>query len=210
LVCAEYGYPKGSPNTNSYRRNPPLQLSIQCSPQRTSKWPSSKPHGATRQQAIAKTPAEWSGYQIPSVIEQHSRRQILSIFMESVSATLTCARNWSTGKHNYTALALNTAVPNGPESSQLFWLFTLIYWQRNIWKIFNLGPGGPSFAFVLLEAITLFWNLHNIAVITALKIIVTAVCNCVTRNFSFGVLLYLLSSFLPLLWGCGPFHKVRL
>jgi hypothetical protein len=44
LVCAEYGYPKGSPNTNSYRRNPPLQLSIQCSPQRTSKWPNSKPH----------------------------------------------------------------------------------------------------------------------------------------------------------------------
>jgi hypothetical protein len=37
LVCAEYGYPKGSPNTNSYRRNPPVQLSIQCSPQRTSK-----------------------------------------------------------------------------------------------------------------------------------------------------------------------------
>jgi hypothetical protein len=28
LVCAEYGYPKGSPNTNNERRNLPLQLSI--------------------------------------------------------------------------------------------------------------------------------------------------------------------------------------
>jgi hypothetical protein len=34
----------------------------------TSKWPSSKPHWATRQQAIAETPAKWSAYQIPSVI----------------------------------------------------------------------------------------------------------------------------------------------
>jgi hypothetical protein len=68
LVRAGYGYPKGSPNTNSYRRNPPLQLSIQCSPQRTYKWSSSEPHGATRQQAIAETPAKWSTYQIPSVI----------------------------------------------------------------------------------------------------------------------------------------------
>jgi hypothetical protein len=48
--------------------NPPLQLSIQCSPQRTSKWLNSKPHWATRQQAIAKTPAKWYVYQIPSVI----------------------------------------------------------------------------------------------------------------------------------------------
>jgi hypothetical protein len=36
--------------------------------QRTLKWPNSKPHWATRQQAIAKTPAKWSAYQIPSVI----------------------------------------------------------------------------------------------------------------------------------------------
>jgi hypothetical protein len=35
-----------------------LQLSIQCSPRRTSKWPNSKPHGATRQQAIVVTPAK--------------------------------------------------------------------------------------------------------------------------------------------------------
>jgi hypothetical protein len=48
--------------------NPPLQLSIQRSAQRTSKWPNSEPHWATRQQAIAKTPAKWSAYQIPSVI----------------------------------------------------------------------------------------------------------------------------------------------
>jgi hypothetical protein len=67
LVCTEYGYPKRSPDTNSWRRNPPLQLSIQCLPQRTSKWPNSKPNWATRQQAIAKTPAKWSAYQIPSV-----------------------------------------------------------------------------------------------------------------------------------------------
>jgi hypothetical protein len=33
-----------------------------------SKWPNSKPHWATRQQAIVKTPAKWSTYQIPSVI----------------------------------------------------------------------------------------------------------------------------------------------
>jgi hypothetical protein len=31
------------------------------------KRPSSEPHGAVRQQAIAKTPAKWSAYQIPSV-----------------------------------------------------------------------------------------------------------------------------------------------
>jgi hypothetical protein len=34
---------------------------------RTPNWPNSKPHGSTRQQAIAKTPAKWSAYQIPSV-----------------------------------------------------------------------------------------------------------------------------------------------
>jgi hypothetical protein len=45
-----------------------LQLSIQCSPQRTYKWPNSKPHWGTRQQAIAETPIKWSAYQIPSVI----------------------------------------------------------------------------------------------------------------------------------------------
>jgi hypothetical protein len=58
LVCAEYDYPKGSPDTNSQRRNPPLQLSIQCSPQRTSERPSSEPHGGNRQHPIAKTPAK--------------------------------------------------------------------------------------------------------------------------------------------------------
>jgi hypothetical protein len=52
----------------SLRRNPPLLLTIQCSPRRTPKWPNSKPHWATRQQAIANTPAKWSVYQIPSVI----------------------------------------------------------------------------------------------------------------------------------------------
>jgi hypothetical protein len=52
----------------SYRRNPPLQLSIQCLPQRTPKWHNSKPHGATSQQAIVKTPAKWSAYQIHNVI----------------------------------------------------------------------------------------------------------------------------------------------
>jgi hypothetical protein len=36
--------------------------------QRMPKWPNGKPHGATRQQAIVKTPAKWSAYQIPSVI----------------------------------------------------------------------------------------------------------------------------------------------
>jgi hypothetical protein len=50
------------------KKNPPLQLSILCSPQSTSKWPNSEPRWATRQQAIAKTPAKWSAYQIPSVV----------------------------------------------------------------------------------------------------------------------------------------------
>jgi hypothetical protein len=31
------------------------------------KWPNSEPHGATRQQATAKTPTKWSAHQIPSV-----------------------------------------------------------------------------------------------------------------------------------------------
>jgi hypothetical protein len=52
LVHAGYGY------VNSQRKNPPLQLSIQCSPQRTPKWPSSEPYGTTRQQAIEKTHAK--------------------------------------------------------------------------------------------------------------------------------------------------------
>jgi uncharacterized Zn-finger protein len=69
FVCAEYGYPKGSPNTNSLKRNPTLQLSIQCPPQHTSRRLNSEPHGATRQQqAIAKTLAKLSAYQIPNVI----------------------------------------------------------------------------------------------------------------------------------------------
>jgi hypothetical protein len=37
---------------------PPLQFSIQSSPQPTPKRPCSEPHGATREQAIAKTPAK--------------------------------------------------------------------------------------------------------------------------------------------------------
>jgi hypothetical protein len=45
-----------------------IHQSIQCSPQPTSKRPNSKPHGGTRQQAIAKTPAEWSANQILGVI----------------------------------------------------------------------------------------------------------------------------------------------
>jgi hypothetical protein len=68
LVRAEYGYPKGSPYSNSSSRNPSLQLSIQSSPQRTSKRPSSEHHWATRKLAIGKTPAKWSAYRIPSVI----------------------------------------------------------------------------------------------------------------------------------------------
>jgi hypothetical protein len=48
--------------------NLPLQLWVQSSPQRTPKRPSSEPHGATRKRGIAKTPAKWSVYQIPSVI----------------------------------------------------------------------------------------------------------------------------------------------
>jgi hypothetical protein len=46
-----------------------LQLSIQCLPQCTPKQPISELHGTTRQQqAIAKTHAKLSAYQIPSVI----------------------------------------------------------------------------------------------------------------------------------------------
>jgi hypothetical protein len=42
---------------------------MQCSPLRAPKRPNSEPHGAIRQQAIAKkTSAKWSEYQIPSVI----------------------------------------------------------------------------------------------------------------------------------------------
>jgi hypothetical protein len=46
----------------------PLQLSIECSFKRKPKQPSTEPHGATKQQVIAKPPAKWSAYQIPSVI----------------------------------------------------------------------------------------------------------------------------------------------
>jgi hypothetical protein len=55
--------------TLTVKKEIPLQLSIQCSPQSTPKRPSSEPHGATRQQqATTKTPAKWSAYQIPSLI----------------------------------------------------------------------------------------------------------------------------------------------
>jgi hypothetical protein len=68
IVDTHQYVPKGSPNTNSYRRNLPLQLSIQCSPQHTPKRPSSEPLGTSRkQQATVKAPAKWSPYQIPSV-----------------------------------------------------------------------------------------------------------------------------------------------
>jgi hypothetical protein len=65
-VGAEYVQAKGSPNAN--RRNAPLQPSIQRSPQLTPKRPSSEPHGATGQQAIAKAPTKRLAYLIPSVI----------------------------------------------------------------------------------------------------------------------------------------------
>jgi hypothetical protein len=45
-----------------------LQLSIQCAPQSTPKQPTSEPHGATRQQATAKTLAKRSAYHIQSLI----------------------------------------------------------------------------------------------------------------------------------------------
>jgi hypothetical protein len=48
-------------------KSPSLQLPVQCSPQCTLKRPSSEPHGATRQQATAETPAKRSAYQILSV-----------------------------------------------------------------------------------------------------------------------------------------------
>jgi hypothetical protein len=56
-----------------------IALRLLSLPQRTPKQPSSEPHGATRQQAIANTPA----YQIPSVIvvfvvlvcKSHSQKQ---------------------------------------------------------------------------------------------------------------------------------------
>jgi hypothetical protein len=47
-------------NTTSWRRNMLQQLSMQCAPQCTSKWPCSEPHAATRQQTIAKTRAIFS------------------------------------------------------------------------------------------------------------------------------------------------------
>jgi hypothetical protein len=49
-------------------KNSSLQLSKQCSPQRTPQRPSSDLHGATRQQTIAKTPAKQCAYQILSLI----------------------------------------------------------------------------------------------------------------------------------------------
>jgi hypothetical protein len=68
VVRAEYEYRKGSSNTNNSIRNLSRKLSIQRSPQRTPKGPSSEPHVTIRQQAIAKTPAKRSVYQIVSVI----------------------------------------------------------------------------------------------------------------------------------------------
>jgi hypothetical protein len=45
-----------------------LQISVQCAPQCTSERPSSEPHGAIRQQAIAKKLAKRSAYQIRCLI----------------------------------------------------------------------------------------------------------------------------------------------
>jgi hypothetical protein len=69
LVRAEHDYPKGSPNTKTVKeeiRRYSSQYSARISA--LPKRPSSKPHGATRQQAIVKTPAKLSAYQIPGVI----------------------------------------------------------------------------------------------------------------------------------------------
>jgi hypothetical protein len=68
IVDAPWYVPNVVIRRDLQRRNPPLQPSIQGSPQRTPKRPSSGPHGATRQRAIAETLAKWSAYQIPSVI----------------------------------------------------------------------------------------------------------------------------------------------
>jgi hypothetical protein len=62
LIRGEYGYPEGSPNTKSHRGYSSLQL-----PQRTPRRPTNEPHGATRQQTIAKTLVKRSAYQILSL-----------------------------------------------------------------------------------------------------------------------------------------------
>jgi hypothetical protein len=56
--------PRYVPNKFIHRDLQTMQCSSQCTPKR----PSSEPHGTTRQQEIAKTPAKWPAYHIPSVI----------------------------------------------------------------------------------------------------------------------------------------------
>jgi hypothetical protein len=58
---------EGISKRNQLQKKSVITAPIQCAPQSTPKRPSSEPHGATRQQAIAKTPAKRSAYQIPSV-----------------------------------------------------------------------------------------------------------------------------------------------
>jgi hypothetical protein len=64
MICAEHYYPTRSPHANGQGRNPPLQLSLQPPPQCTPKRTHPTPPPATRTQAIAKTPAQRSAYQI--------------------------------------------------------------------------------------------------------------------------------------------------
>jgi hypothetical protein len=61
LVRAEHG----SPNTNSYRRNPTQQLSIQLPPQCTPRRRNSEPRGAARQQACS-NPDEVITFYLPT------------------------------------------------------------------------------------------------------------------------------------------------
>jgi hypothetical protein len=66
-LCMIVDAPCNVPNT-VIRRDLLLQLSTQCSPQCTPKRSNSKPHGATRQQVIVKTPAKSSSYKNPGEI----------------------------------------------------------------------------------------------------------------------------------------------
>jgi hypothetical protein len=118
--------------------NPPLQLSIRYSPQRTPKWPNSKLHVATRKEAIAKTPDKWPLYQIPSVIVVLVILVFKSYSQKPQATTyFTChCINVYTLLHNLLNVLVQIANKMGLQKIEMSWCYDqrpvgLPYWCRH-------------------------------------------------------------------------------
>jgi hypothetical protein len=67
LVCAKFRHPQGPSNTNSKRRNQPIQLTLWCSHKCTPQWTHRHTHRAANPQAPASILAPRPAYQILAI-----------------------------------------------------------------------------------------------------------------------------------------------